>query len=657
MKTIKYSFLSFTALLVACTAEDTLSERCADARELKGVQAVIADGSLVARTRAADKVTPLAETIGRKGFVAGDKLVFTDIRRTTNAFEVFTYPGGGNYEGIVFETGSQGGWTRVKGTGEPDHIYWTDAVNPHTFVAYCVPMNSDFDWTHTQANAGEKANYFGSLGKTTDTDIVYASAEDMEQEDLLLSYSKDVLAEPGGNVALIKFQHALSNVRVVVNINGFSAGKDAVDNKTSVSNMVLLHQPTDYIWMQANAGVHPLNVKANTTITRKNMKLWIPNAVGEGADQNKNFTFYGITTPQPADYLTTLPENDEGRKVELQFDVTYPNPLNPSENLTKTYKASLSDVYFEAGYNTTINITLNHRDEQMVVGAEYKNWEYVATPEEGKLKKNSTFLQSVERKSVTIVGDENATADDATWLYKDKNNTIVDIYGHDGSKESPYQISTADELLSFAYEVNNNGYDFTGKTIRLDADITMQASTTKTNVEIETSNIKPVEWIGIGEEGKPFNGTFLGGDRYINRLKGKPLFINLGNSACVEQLYITTTGTVTNGALAGTNNGVIGACKVIDEVETTSGVLVGTNNGTIYACSHTGAANDAKLVGTNNAQDKTIGCYVASDYSAITSAIVDNMNKDLNGLYEVNTTLTQYEYVYSAGSYPTVKKK
>lgn len=85
--------------------------------------------------------------------------------------------------------------------------------------------------------------------------------------------------------------------------------------------------------------------------------------------------------------------------------------------------------------------------------------------------------------------------------------------------------------------------------------------------------------------------------------------------------------------------------------------MVGTNNGTIYACFHTGAADGVKLVGTNGENAKTVGCYVASEYSAIMSTQVDNLNNDLKALYEANTALTQYEYVYSPGNYPTLKKK
>jgi hypothetical protein len=53
---------------------------------------------------------------------------------------------------------------------------------------------------------------------------------------------------------------------------------------------------------------------------------------------------------------------------------------------------------------------------------------------------------------LTIFSDAAATADDATWLYKN-GDKLLDVYGNDGSSASPYRISSAGQLLSFAYEV------------------------------------------------------------------------------------------------------------------------------------------------------------------------------------------------------------
>ena len=221
----------------------------------------------------------------------------------------------------------------------------------------------------------------------------------LEHEDVVIAYDEKMKAEPGGSVALVRFYHALSSIRVIVNISGFSASSEATDNKAVVSDMKLLHQPTMYIWMQADSMAQPLRAqRVGATISdqqmvniayngnketagpdfnqRKNIKLWIPQPKGSGSNQSKTFTFYGITTPQPQDYITTFDSHSADsiyRKAELKFTVTYPDTLKPDEMKDHVYTASLKDVYFKAGYNTTINISLNHKNEEMTIGAEYES--------------------------------------------------------------------------------------------------------------------------------------------------------------------------------------------------------------------------------------------------------------------------------------------
>ena len=667
-------------VLTGCTADENVSvsnDKTA-ARELTGIRAEIVGGANSA-TRAGT-VTTLVDYVGRQTFKAGEETTFTKICRTESAFTEFTY------KDIIFKTGDGSGWTRkLKADGSPedggkDRVYWTDAVSPHTFIAYNIPSGEgvNYDWkkyNFTQ-DATEKTYYIGSLGNPTDGGniIDYSLTEDeqtantetvagktvyrnpkLEAEDLLLSYDENMQVETGGNVALVKFYHALSSVRVIVNISGFSS--TASDHAAVVSNMKLLHQPTMYVWMQANAGAQALRASregqsftdqqmVNTAWKnggnnvpaygqRKDLKLWIPKPEGSGNAQSKTFTFYGITTPQTSEYISTLDEHSQNRKVELKFDVTYPNPLKPSENVTKTYTASLSEVYFEPNYNTTINISLNHRNEQMTVGAEYENWQYVSTPDVGELKKNSTFLQdtnhdgtdgSIAHPNVTIVGDAKADMDDATWLYE-LDDKIYDVYGHLGTENDPYQISTAYQLLSFAYEVKN-GKNFEGKYIRLDADLTLQKSATKTKYESEDgSGEEPLSWIGIGDDTHPFNGTFLGGHRYIYRLYGKPLFAKLGPQAKVKQLQVQALSNggwnlpvVTGGGLfAELNEGRISGCRVVGDVTLSgnasgyAGAFVGNNNaGVIYASYHVG---ETKGVGTTH-----VGGLVGNNGNGIISS-------------------------------------
>jgi len=663
---IKYISLIIGAFLAACTTHDDMNDvKSDDRRELQGVEAVIVGGASDA-TRAGT-VTTLADYVGRDVFVANDQIHFTKIRRTTTPLEDFTYPKSTDtYGAIVFVAGAEGGWSRDTNDGGPERIYWTDAKSAHTFIGYGKPQDYyndassavTFDWktfTYTPQSGSSVICYIGSLGDPTQTGeandtidytlttdeqtantttanntTVYSNPK-LENEDLLLAYDTEKVAETGGSVALIDFYHALSSVRVVVNISGFSSSSTAADNAAVVSNMRLLDQPTMYLWMQANAGAQELrNLDSSygnaqeminqawtgeTTIPaydqKKSLRLWIPQPAGIGENQSKTFTFYGITTPQSS------------TDTSLRFDVTYPNPMKPSTTQTKTYTATVGSVAFEAGYNTTINISLNHKNEQMTVGAQYENWQFVATPDVGELKKNSTFLQSTDFSKVTIYTEDAATVDDATWLYK-LNDVVYDIYGNNGDTEATaYKICTAYQMLSFAKEVVN-GNTFKDKHVRLDADITLQTSSTKTKEEmqkLETSEEElknysnALSWIGIGDATHPFQGTFIGGDRFIYRLHGKPFFNNIGENAKIKHLQLTVIDIDGTGAVAESNAGLICGSTISGDVTlngATGGAFVGTNTGNIFCSYHIGDTES-----NNTAGGVSLGGLVGSNSGEI----------------------------------------
>ena len=758
IKSLLSIVLLAAGVLAGCTDDDltTADNGHSEPRELTGIEAVITTGRGSTR---AGTVTPLSDYVGRRDFKSGDRILFTDIHRTVTPLENFTYPGKDNYEGITFVAGTESGWERDESVG-PERVYWTDAQNAHTFIAYSIPQDYGAFWKryeftqNTSEGDVKKTYYIGAIGNPESTtgddamidyyidpyeketvdvldedgnptgetqevykyrslinnDSVFTNPK-LEHEDVVIAYDTDLQAEPGGSVALVKFYHALSSVRVVVNISGFAASSSAKDTLTRVSNMRLLHQPTMYIWMQNGWGAQALRAKREgQTVTdqpmvdaawggtgpafdqRKDIRLWIPKPEGSGTAQSKTFIFYGITTPQPADYISTLEENDPNRTVELVFDVTYPDPMKPSTRITQTYKASLpypdknaatsdNGVHFEAGYNTTINISLNHKNEEMTIGAEYESWQFKATPDQSQLRKNSTFLQSTSltdnqgNKIVTIANDTEATVDDATWLYKESETVIKDIYGHTGtSVTDAYQISTAYQLLSLAQEVKN-GRNFTDKFIRLDADLTLQMKSDKTKEEVvivedekgEYDNAQAaIDWVGIGDDTHPFNGTFIGGNRYIYRLKGSPLFAKLGPQAKIEQLnvgplVIGNTETATpayavtgNGLLAESNEGLICGCQVVGDVTlsgTTAGAFVGTNSGTVFASYHVGATKGSGtvggLVGTNSGT--VVACYHAGTISGTTTGgIVGTSNGTLQGNY-YNKTLCTPDYTPADG--------
>lgn len=579
---------------------------------------IVLEGS-ISNATATKAVAAVADYVGRgldvqgsseKSFENGDKMVLTDIHRTSNPIARFTYSN-------MTYTNSDGSWSK-QGDGR---IYWSDAENPHTFIGYSLP-GDDFYWDSTT----KTGVYYGSLGDPSaaaSTVISYASNDQIKTDDLLLTYSETVTAEPGGSVAKVVFRHALANVRVIVNIRGFAPSSDSEDTKSRVFGLKLNDMPVMYKWTQDSDAAKPLDdtdphiYKGQT----RTIETWIPNPSGVGANAEKTFTFYSLAVPGTTNLV-------------MPFKVSYPEPLNPTSTVTKDYTARIDNVLLKAGHCTTISVSLNHADEDMTVGALYEDWEFKESPDEGSLRKNSVFLEKTDRSFVTIVGDDLATEDDAVWLYRVFDNdgqpavnngkpVILDIYGHSGDTAADaYQISSAQQLLSFAYEVNTAAdasknrptMDFAGKYVKLDADITLQPS----------RSASTLTWIGIGSAGSPFKGTFLGSSRAVSRLKGKSLFGAVDTGASIERLALKDVINIgsSTGAITDSNSGTVLASYVDGMVSTTSaeasGSLVGTNSGTVLACYHTGgmsaAGNAAGIVGTNAGTVKA--CYNAG---AITS--------------------------------------
>lgn len=636
----KIYILLLSALFVGCSDElDKFDPEAEGAVELKGINATIETST--SDTRAANDPVYLPEHISRFRFEDGDRMTFTTIKRTEHPLSTF------NYVGVEFQCNASGAWDRDKNTGyldgkltteHPQRVYWSDALSQHTFIGYSLPKVVGFDWDN---NSGY---YSGSIGdksktkesetidynpQTPETDIIKEKQDNgstidkeikksskMRAEDLLLSYATDLVAD--ASVANVKYYHALSSIKVQVSMRAFYGSE--LDGYTIVEDMKLLNQPTLYKWTVTSAKAEPLDKETHLNNNPKDMKLWdyYPNGNGSGA--NKTFTFYGITVPQETGY--------EMQDLVLTFKVKYPDPqktklediktaiangLEWTHWQTKTYKATIAKnkpVYFHPGQCTVINLTLNHMDEELTVGAEYMEWQFVSTPDEGDLHKKTTFLDSTDSNTVKTTKD-NVTEDDATWLYYVSENgqqttTLKDIYGNNGTQQNPFTISTADQLLAFAYEVNN-GKTFTNYYVKLDADIYMQPSTSAFSVS----------WVGIGNSLYTFDGYFIGGGRKISRLKDLPLFTSIGSSATIDNLVLSDTIQVSGtGALANTNAGKIIGCVVDADVTSTSanaGSLVGTNTGTVEACYHigdmVGTTNVAGLVGQNTGS--VIGCYNA----------------------------------------------
>ena len=627
-KTISYIICALS--LVACGDDgDLVLPNTQDVVPLAGIDAEVYSGAST-RAPALDK----DHHVGRSVFVDDDQMVLTSIKRTTNPVPQFSYKRI-VYDYLVEEGQTYGSWNRNENEGcteadpntVPLRIYWSDAASAHTYIGYSLPQPTNtFSWTETDGTyTGKLRSANSTTGETPATFIDHTNNENIIQDDLLLTYDNAKLAEPGGSVAKFYFYHALANVRVIVNISGFSASDQHDDVKSNVHDMVLKEMPIDYQWDQTSAGVTALS-----NSTKMDTHMWIPRQDGTGTGVGKQFTFYALAVPRT------------GVTQAISFKVTYPNPMKPDkELLTNTYTTSISDIEYRAGFCTTINITLNHQNEDITVGAEYMDWQYVETPDQSELKKNSTMLNSemLDRSNYTLFGDVKANADDATWLYIDESSSkIVDIYGNDGSSTNPFVIATAQQLVAFANEVKGTGrsavtyknlagtettlaagasFDFSDYYVKLDADIVLQPELMPTDT---------VTWCGIGDDAHAFNGKFLGGKRTIRSLYGSPFFYKLGSTAVVEQLNIMDVIEVDGrGTIANESDGLIAAVFVNGPIRQKepankaiySGSLVGTvaTGGAVISCAHFGdveawAEGDGViggLVGYN--QGFLLACY------------------------------------------------
>lgn len=635
-------------LMASCKDEDDVISPAGDpALELSSIDAVVG----MAETRA----TANNDYIGRNRFVADDRMVLTRMQRTEKPLADFSYAG-------VNLTYSGSAWSRDASDRQPDRLYWSDNASPHTFIGYSLPQN----WG-TPAQAQENGKwvntsdiYSGQFSYTVEGDkkVVDFSAREsdlkdildskkqstgqqidstgyrLKQEDLLLTHSTRMFADPGGLTTTLHYRHALASLRVIIDIQGFAPSTYAEDVKTTIDSMVILNQPYKYTWHNAITdtpfymtdgtvipgwGVANSTAEADGTV---DIMAWQPRPSGEGNGQAKIFTFYSLIVPGKQQGFT------------INYKVHYPNHLDPDKIVNKNYRASLLDadskpvtINFLPGYTTTIRVSLNHEGEPVYIGAEYIDWEDIDVPDRGDLQMLDIFLDTDKRTDITIVGDAKATKDDATWLYKNNNDTI-DIYGHKGTPPNPatgtpadpYIIKTARQFLSFAYEVKN-GNTFEGKYIKLDTDIYLQKSLTDTDIT----------WPSIGDADHPFNGVFLGDSRYIHYLNGQPLFHTIGEYAVVDKVNFSHVLNVTgSGVVANVNNGLLAGCNVEGNIEQAKptgsgdsycGSFVGDNQSFIVACTHVGDVTGYGYVG--GLVGRNAGALVASYHAGNVSYAAD----------------------------------
>lgn len=156
-----------------------------------------------------------------------------------------------------------------------------------------------------------------------------------------------------------------------------------------------------------------------------------------------------------------------------------------------------------------------------------------------------------------------------------------------GTKDDPFLISTPQQLVELAEEVNN-GTGFQNEYFNLTNDIDLS----------EVCGDSLGNWIGIGSILNYFEGSFLGGNHSISNLYIEHdddtdycgLFGYIGEQGSVVDLTIQNGSIYNskwNGAIAAINNGLISNCKNINcSVKSWqySGGICGVNYNTIENC-------------------------------------------------------------------------
>lgn len=674
--------LSWLLAAMACTGEIEWpnGQPTDEPLQLAGVVPTMA-GASATKADAQAEQKPDEIYVGRERFVLNDAVFFTKIHRTAQPLDKFSY---------TDETWKLGqSWTHqpAEDEAEAKKIYWSDGHSAHTFVGYGLPQQAEgktFDWVRKKESGSDI--FYGSIGETGATDQLVFTEKLLQEEDLVLAHSEDLIPEKTTGIANVPFYHALAQVRVIVDLVGFSASEQAWDNGTRVSEMVLKQMPMGYRWLQDSRAVVDV-VEGEGVHIQRDVQLWtpFPNGVNEG--MSRQFHFYGLAVP--------------GMRTDLSFRffVRYPDPTkNDKTTMKEKYYSTKADITFIGGKCTTVKISLNHDSEDMTVSAIYVDWGYADMPDQIALHKKSTFLQTTDLNTVTTHKEKQAEESDYTWLHETAGGNVVDDKDRDGtSEEKAYCITSTQQLLSFAKEVNQ-GYDFAGKHVRLDASLTLQPT---------AAGAATMTWMGIGTATNSFKGTLHGGGRTVSRLNGAPLFNNLPTEARVEHLTLKdAVGVDGRGLLAHSNDGEIVACRVQNGVTLQGtdavGSLVGTNTGRIVACSHDGdtraanattvgglvGANTGKIIASFQAGAVTggtqrygvapdggtlTGCYynltLATDVAEAAgvagrttfemlhpnAADESNFVKDLNQALQDEAPSEQYEYVDRASSYPIVE--
>ena len=205
-----------------------------------------------------------------------------------------------------------------------------------------------------------------------------------------------------------------------------------------------------------------------------------------------------------------------------------------------------------------------------------------------------------------------------------------------GTKASPYQISTADELKNFATAVNSENGDTDACAVLME-NIDLSEICGKDAGE----SGEGVSWTPIGNFRNPYSGTFDGNGKTIENLYIKNtssdtdyqgLFGYVGTNGKIENLTVEGSITVTGGlsdvsvgGVVGQNSGSVTNCTNTSNITTTAdhstdsvyvGGVVCCNSGSVTNCANTENINVTVDVGTG---DVGVGGVVCQNSGKVTN--------------------------------------
>jgi len=247
-----------------------------------------------------------------------------------------------------------------------------------------------------------------------------------------------------------------------------------------------------------------------------------------------------------------------------------------------------------------------------------------------------SILEQARQDSIAA---ENAKDKKENVLVRVWDGKVDSEWYWENPKQKEFTITTAAQLAGFAQLVNG-GNDFSGKTIKLGANIMLNDTARwRKWEESEPSNI----WTPIGSytnenNNRAFSGTFDGGNYVVsglyiqnsNNYQGlfgyisKAAIKNLGiaasyvnggaivgglagynNNSIITNCYsmANLAGRSIVGGLVGNNKGSIVSCYAMGNVygSSVAGGLVGSNEGTIANCYATGSVYTSSMAGIDNA--------------------------------------------------------